>query len=347
MSYKEQLKKIVPSTLMPFLKASLGKTAVNTVAGINAAVLKDNPHPNRCYSEGFYYESASIVGWDHKFKTIINDQKIKNIDLYCCQAYPNIQIESNYTHYKSVDIVDNVKKILKKKSETKKLTVAVDCTIDYLNSPDVKKILSTFKNEIKNGKLNFIFFHSGQKFDMLGMDNYFGSPFYMINNGDKKWESFNSLLNKDVHKTDDFSSQWFNLSHRYAAHLIDEYRKMIFENTKYILKNVPKSLKPNLKIKQKIRVNTIDNKMQPSFIDIKVSGTDHVEKTKELIWLFYKKCSDNKIKVFKKPSFGFYHPNVTYIPNSSTSTSIRINPGLNPEENAVIIEYLNEIAQMK
>ncbi|WP_068468078.1 hypothetical protein [Candidatus Protochlamydia phocaeensis] len=345
--YKQQLDSVVPPPLKPLLKATLGKTAVNTFAGINAALLQNHPHPTTCYSKGLYYEEAGLMGDNYRFEDMINNDKITRIDLYAAQVNPNIEVVPEHTHYECVDIAANVRKILDKKPDTKHLTVAVDCTIDYLHSPKIRELLTQFEKDIKDGRVNFVFFHSGQKFDMLGMDNYFGSPFYLVNNGDPHWQPFNDMVSKQVHKTDLLSEQWFCLSHKYAATLIDDYRRTIFNNAKDILKHVPDVLKPNGKKSQKIWISTIDKEMEPSFIDIKINGSNNKELSKKLIARFYEKCTDSGVKVFKKPSFGFYHPNLVYIPGSSDSMSIRINPSLNPEENKVIIEFLNELVALQ
>jgi hypothetical protein len=41
------------------------------------------------------------------------------------------------------------------------MTVAIDCTIDKYHSENVKELLQAFEKEVKEGKLNFVFFRSG------------------------------------------------------------------------------------------------------------------------------------------------------------------------------------------
>lgn len=74
--------------------------------------------------------------------------------------------------YEVGDIIGEVEALLAAKPETERLTIAVDETIDYVRSEQVTRLLERFSKEIKEGKLNFVFFRSGQKFDMLGIDNY-------------------------------------------------------------------------------------------------------------------------------------------------------------------------------
>ncbi|WP_068469513.1 gamma-glutamyl-gamma-aminobutyrate hydrolase family protein [Candidatus Protochlamydia phocaeensis] len=346
--FKEQLKAIVPENLQASVQTGVGKTAVNLFAGMNAALLKQNPEAVRCYSKGLYYEQAFTMGHDYTFEEMMKDETVKAVDFYACQTNPNIEIGATHHHYEKVDIASDIQQILEKnrKSAAKvPLTVAVDCTIEYLKSEEVKALLAKFQEEIKAGELNLVFFHSGQKFDMLGMDNYYGSPFFMVNNGSSQWTPFNGLLRNPVHKTDPLSQQWFCLSNQYAADTIDQYRKQIFDNTKDLIKKIPQRLQPTQPGTQKVWVSTFDDKIEPSFIDIKFVGKGHRAKAKDMIKKFYQKCDEHDVKAFRRPSFGFYHPNITLLDTESDVTSLRINPGLNPKETAVLVEYLEELAK--
>ncbi|BBI18074.1 hypothetical protein [Neochlamydia sp. S13] len=336
----------VPEELRPLIKAGLGKTAVNVFAGINAALLNLNPHPTRVFSTGFYYEQASFIGNDQRIENALQDSSLKQIDLYACQFNPNIEIDADHTHYAIRDVKEDIRQILWQKNENKQLTVAVDCTIDYINSPKVHDLLATFQEEIKDGKLNFVFFRSGQKFDMFGMDNYYGSPFYMVNNGKAPWDAFNSLTEDIAHKTDQLSLQWFSLAYKYTTEQMDSYRSAIFKNTREILDGVPPLLQPlGKESSQKIRISTADPEMECSFIDIKLIGKGHALKSRAIMGLFYKKCLAKGIKVHSRASFGFYHPNCIIISVNAEegSSTIRINPGLNPEENQVIAGFIKEL----
>jgi hypothetical protein len=82
--------------------------------------------------------------------------------------------------------------------------------------------------------------------------------------------------------------------------------------------------------------------MDPCFIDIKVKGRFHRLKAIIIAGNFFKYCLEKGIKTDFKSSFGFFHPNTILI-SIKDSSSIRINPGLNPEANAVIIEYLKSL----
>lgn len=335
-------KEWIPEELQDYTQFYLGKTAVNTFAGILTAVSEKNPEPVCIAGKGLYYEEAGFFSSSHTLDEAIKDPSIKEISLYSCQFHPNIDIDYRHTHYESDDIVANVEAILEAKPQTEHMTVAVDCTIDFKNSERVTKLLDHFKEEIESGKLNFVFFRSGQKFDMLGMDNYYGSPFYIVNNRDEYWESFNQFPESPAHKTDPLSLQWFSLANTYISKEMDEYREQIFKNTRELLDHVPKVLLPTGDPKQKIRVNTAAENMEPCFLDIKVVGRFHRLKSLAIMAYFYAKCLKKGIKAHSRASFGFFHPNCIIISINAErgSSSIRINPGLNPEENKTLIKFL-------
>lgn len=84
--------------------------------------------------------------------------------------------------------------------------------------------------------------------------------------------------------------------------------------------------------------------MDACFIDIKMMGSKNRGKSYDLMELYYKKMVKHKIKSFSRQSFGFYHHNylVFDTPQPDVSTT-RLNPGLNPEDNEAVIEFLNSI----
>ena len=345
--YKDKLiaHEVLPSELAHMTKARLNRNAMNGFAGLNAAVLKNTPNPTTCFGKGVYYEEAGIVGDHHTIEEVLNNKSIKKVDFYACQTNPNIEVDLNHTHYKKDDIIGNIKTILKINESTQtRLTVSIDCTIDHFKSEDMKQILRTFENEVKAGTLNFIIFNSGQKFDMLGQEIYYGSPCYMINNGESQWDQFNHLFESKIYQPDPLSLQWFCLAYHNPTN-IDEYKNLIFDNTKEIMKQVPNGLKYDVNNKNDVFISEFDTNIKPTFIDIKISGPDYYNRSKKLTARFYEICAKHGVKAYKRASFGFPHPSITWIPRGSESVSIRINPGINQEDNRAILAYLNEIEE--
>ena len=346
--HKEKLMQysIVPKELAMMTTSGLNRSAVNTFAGLCSTVISSTPNPTLCYGLGLYYEEAGIVGDHRRLEDALKDPSITKVDFYACQTNPNIEIAREHTHYHKDQIIDNIKALLtlNATSDTK-LTVVVDCTIENFESDLMQNILNTFKQEVINGKLNLIIFNSGVKFDMLGQDNYYGSPYFIINNGEPKWAPFNDVFKKKIYEPDVLSQQWFCLAYQNPSSL-DDYRKLIFNNTKEIMKQIPETLKHDSAKyrRQDVFVSAFDNVIEPSFIDLKVKGSNFYSKSQAMVRRFYQVCSLHGVKAYRRGSFGFNHHNISWIPRDKESVSIRINAGLNPEENAAIVDFLNEIA---
>lgn len=328
-----------------YIKPGLCKTGVNAFAGITAAIYQNKEKPIRVYGKGFYFEQAALVGYDNTLDSVLEDESIEQVDLFACQFNSNIEIDSDFTHYSAGKIEQNIKDIFEKKPKTDRLTVAVDCTIDFIDSQRMRDITCTFKDEIESGKINFVFFRSGQKLDQFGMDSYYGAPFVQINNGDPFWKPFENIHTEEVYKADPLSQQWFTLAFTYATPFLDQYRDLIFSNTREILENIPEELKPSQGIEQYLRVNTADEDYLPSFIDIKLSGPMHASRAKWVLALFYKRFYDDGHKINTRASFGFIQPNFIIIEINEVpdTTTIRFSPGLDPTQNKLIVQLMEEL----
>lgn len=239
------------------------------------------------------------------------------------------------------DLIADIEKILNDKSNTLHLTVAIDFTNDYFNSEKSLRLLKHFESHIIDGQLNFVFFNSGQKFDMLGMDHFYGSPFYLINNGADHWKPFDKLFTEEVHKTDLLSTQWFCLLYEFAAESVDQFRRLFFQNNRDILQNVPEKLSPT--VKRAITVSKVDEKAELTFIDVKVKGVFNKIIASLLVAYFQFHATACKVKASIRGSFGFLHPNVTLI-FSPNSTTLRLHPGILSSDNQPIIKFLRNLA---
>ncbi len=340
--YKQQLH-IVPEILQDHVQAGISKSAMNTFAGICTLVMSTTPNPQIVHGENSYFEEIDVVGKNRGMNEVLAHPVESGVDLYVGEFNHNININKDYHHYVPGDVIGDVAKLLKineklMDGKPKPLTVAIDSTIDLVNSKKAQQFLNRFSKEIEEGSLNVVFFRSGQKFEMLGMDNYYGSPFYMINNGEKQWEAFKALKTEEVFNTDPLSKQWFCLLNKYAPQQLDDYRALIFKNSREIINKIPAELKdPN----SPVIVSTVDSGMDPAFIDIKVLGKMDY-RTIETI--FYNKMMEAGRKVHSRGSFGFYHPNFNFIPDVN-HVNIRINPGLDPKDNEIIVDILKEIVK--
>lgn len=347
--YKEKiLGRSVPVKLQDCLTAGIGKTGVNIFAGVAAAAKKEGAPLRSIHSNGSYFEAAVFTSGE--FDSFIANPSMPKINLYLGQFNPNVDVGSTLTEYKRRDIVADVRKLIAEDRVEDSFTVAVDITIEEFYSENSRQLLDAFQKEIREGTINFVFFSSGQKFYTLGMDNYYGGYFYAVNNQDSKWAKFNSLANHPVHEIDDLSAQWFCLATKYASDSLDSYRKLIFENSRKILDSIPDNLQPEYCPGQIIRVNRASADMTACFVDVKVIASPYpqwiISKTIEKP--FHKRMAKEGILTYSRGSFGFYHQNFsTFGFLDSRARTIRLNPGINPEENAPIQAFFRSLANQR
>jgi len=337
------LKEIIPDKFKKHMKGGITRSAMNTYAGIRCAANKGKKHLEQVFDKDSHFELAQFIGLNRSINQIIKDPKMLGIDLYLGEFNPNIGFDPYQKEYKSGDPIAEIELLLEKKTETKELTVAIDCTIDLIASKRVSKILEHFEKAIDAGKLNFIFFRSGQKFDMFGMDHYYGSPFYMINNGDKKWNIYDSLLNSETYKTDPLTIQWFCLAYKYASNALDKYRSLIFNNTKSILKQIPKSLRFE---ESTMKIIPFADDVDPCFIDVKCFGKDSYTQILNMERLLYKKFLGKGLRIHTRGGYGYFDTNINLYfkgPYQSLEyATMRINPGLADQDVATLSEFFQD-----
>jgi len=220
------------------------------------------------------------------------------------------------------------------------LIVAIDCTLDFINSRRVAAFLQEFQHEIASGLLNVISFRSGLKFDLFGMDNYCGAPLYMIHNCDPKWDSFASLFTDPVLQADRLSLNWFCLAYKYSGSELESYRKQTFDNTRALLDRIPPRLFQN---DVHYRVVPMLSDVDPAYIDIRVTGPQHQFKAANLVGgTLFVECMRGGHPLFFRPSLGFYHPNYTMLFSKEIST-IRLTLGIDPGQVDLLVDCFKKI----
>lgn len=321
----------IPTDLKPFVSCGVHSSAMTSLAGIFKAVEKTlKRKPRVLYGENTYFECIHTT---NKITYAIpvdkaTEEDWKEADILLAQFNPVLKLE-NHTGYRAEKIVDIVYKCLNTRDK-KPLTLALDCTIDFIHSPRVTHLLHQFQKEIKEGSLNIISYRSGNKFDLFGMDNYCGSPFFMIHNQDPQWAFFDLLLKDPALQTDSLSFNWFCLAYRYAAPQLELYRKQIFDNTRALLNKLPSRLLNDLTLDY--HVSPFDQETEPAFIDIKITGPFHAVRGSALVagTLFLKSLKAGH-PIFNRPSLGFYHPNFIMLFGKDNST-LRLTLGLDPAQ---------------
>lgn len=333
----------IPPNLKTLTHCGIHSSAMTSFAGILNAVEKSLDAPPRViYGENTYFEcmkAAKRVSQAVPYKEA-TDANWKEVDLILAQFNPVWKTDSQTTAYKAENITEILDHALQTR-QGKPLTVAIDCTLDYINSPRIGNLLDTFQEKIASGILNVICYRSGLKFDLFGMDNYCGAPFFMVHNRDAQWTSFNRLCSDPVLQTDRLSLNWFCLAYQSAAGHLELYRKQIFENTRALLGKVPARLVNDKNAAY--RITPVENDADPAFIDIKISGPLHKIRGAALAaGSIYAGCLAEGHPIFTRLSLGFFHPNF-FVYFDDEITSIRLTLGLDPSQIDVLADCFARI----
>ncbi|OGN63807.1 MAG: hypothetical protein A3E80_06820 [Chlamydiae bacterium RIFCSPHIGHO2_12_FULL_49_9] len=336
----------IPLKLQPLTSCSLHASGMTSLAGIFRAAEKSFGHPLRIlYGENAYFEcieTASQIGKAISLEEA-SLEDLKEADLLLAQFNPALKrTYLDATEYR-VEKVGEVLRSLFSVRGKKALILALDCTFDFIDSPRVGELLTEFSNEIQEGLLNVVCYRSGLKFDLFGMDNYAGAPFYMIHSQDAKWSPFNLLLRDPVLMADRLSLNWFCIAYKTVAQELDLYRKQIFDNTRALLESVPKRL---FEKSSKYRIVPVEEDADPTFIDIKISGPAHNIRGAAIVGgCLYTKCMQEGHPIFNRRSVGFYHPNFSIIFGPQNAT-IRLTLGLDPDQVSVLRRCFDLIDQL-
>lgn len=316
----------IPDSIKPLTSSILHSSAMTSFAAIVKCIEKTKGSlPLVLYGSNTYYECINFSDYfangsclDHATVT-----ELEECDIILTQFHPVLNLEKK-ADYKIENVSQIIHKVLLHCKRP--LTIALDCTFDQIDSSNVGDLLQEFQNEIIEGKLNVCCFRSGVKFDMLGMDNYWGAPFFMIHNQDRKWEAFDDLIKSPLLMTDNLSLNWFCLAYKNSGLLLEKYRKHIFDNTRLLLDNTP-------------LLDPMDIQLDPAFVSMKVHGPMHRFKAKLIVSYLCISCMESGHPLFFRPSIGFYHANCAIFSDDDYST-IRLTLGLDPKQVEVLSSSL-------
>lgn len=336
----DKLDPIIPENLKDikiYLKASAMHSLSSVLGSVEAekgsnqlkvAILKDSYYESSGVLEGAKTYQLHVLdgdkfnqgGLDHAFEETPKEP----IDLFVCEFHHNIS--SVKQSYSSENVLDQVKEMIEKGLVADKFTISIDTTIDIEKSREIENFLADkmIQGLINDGRLNVVFLRSAQKFDMFGMDNYYGGITTTINNN----ESFN-LFNQRMDRPED---QLKGLSYQGLAHLqkhgganLDNYRLAIMENTQKIYQGIPEKAIYREGLTNPMQVSKIDDD-RIVFLDIKFPNyPSSATAFKKAITKF---ATLEKLPFTKRPSFGFANTNFTVIEGKK----FRLNPGLESEE---------------
>ena len=331
----------IPKALRTFAHFSIHSSGMTSLAGIfKAARQLAGSRPRVLYGENTYFECIFAAEAISQATPIdkASEEDFAEADLILAQFNPVLKrIDLQVTEYRVEKVSDALHLALSGK-RAKPLTLALDCTLDYIDSPRAAQLLEEFQEPIEKGILNVVCYRSGLKFDLFGMDNYCGAPFYMIHNREARWEKFDALLNDRALVTDSLSLNWFCLAYAAAPEQLDLYRKQVFDNTRALLERLPPRLFDQ---ESKYRVIPAEKDAGMAFIDIKIEGPLHVLRGGLAGGCLYYKCLEAGLPIFFRPSLGLYHPNLSMI-FGENCTTIRLTLGLDPAQ----IEILAKCFEM-
>ncbi|MGI0493641.1 hypothetical protein ACN4EG_17815 [Alkalinema pantanalense CENA528] len=318
----------------------LKPSSMHCLASILSSVeaLKQGNDLNVCVVKDHYYESAGAITTANTYSVSQFDgdavrdtdgtglkaldpnsiQGNKPLDLYVCDFHHNISLDR--THYQIENLQHHVDELYRNRLVADKFTVAIDCTIDFVNSEDVQAFLAHNKARIESGQLNVVLFRSAQKFDMFGMDNYYGG-FTVSINDHATFADFNTRMEAPEDQLKGTSLQGLTHIGVNASEDTDAYREALMASTKRFYKALPDDLIWSEGSTSAMQVAKTDDP-NAVFLDIKFPGNAPAsEAFMERLKQF---AIDEKLPLTGRASFGFATTNLNLIHGEKT----RLTPGL-------------------
>jgi hypothetical protein len=321
---------IIPADLSP--KVHMKNSGLHAMASILAAVeaQKGSKKINAMLLKDCYFETAQILDGAPEYTTHVlttegtyqhectrGTNGNEPIDLYICEFQHNISIERS--HYEAENILEHIKYLKKEKLLAPKFTVAIDTTINLERAENLRKLYAdpVIKKMINKGRLNIVLFRSAQKFDMLGLDNYYGGLTITTNN--HTFDKFDERLAVKQDQVTGLSYQ--GLTHLQKFGDLDEYRQAIHMNSIKLYQLLPKDC---LFGKQPfINIATMDKECR-YFISLKFANATLASHFKSKLIEY---AEANNLPLSERRSFGFPNTNITDIGEEM----LRLNPGLDDE----------------
>lgn len=254
-------------------------------------------------------------------------EDIGPLDLFVTEFHHNIL--HDVQDYQKVDVLSQVKRLMQDGFVADKFTVVIDTTVDLEKSKEIKEFLADIqiKNLIENGRLNVVFLRSAQKFDMLGIDNYYGGIVITINDG-VHYKRYNRRMDLPEDQLEGLSYQGLTHLQKYSGSLRDCYREEIMENTQKLYQMLPEEALFQEGTTNPMQISAIHDE-RIFFLDIKFPG--HPKTMEAFQKLFVQYAQDNKLPLTSRPSFSFINSSLTQMA-SSHGSKLRMNVGLEKVE---------------
>jgi hypothetical protein len=321
--------RFIPDHFSHLCFSSLHASGMTSFGGILKAIHQISQTPRILYGDNIYFESLGCLNQTtHAIpfsEASLND--FTSADLIIAQFNSSLKRDFKTINCYQIENISEIIQKANKRESQKPFTVAIDTTLDSMNSPKIHNLLSEFSDMIKDGMINFIFYKSGLKFDLFGLDHCAIAPFLIIQNNDKKWAPFKDLCEDPCLITDLQSINWTTLAYKTASTQLQEYRDLISKRTLELLQKIPKRM---FESDMPYRVVPFDETTDLSFIDIRISGPFHEQRASLLAaGSLYLHCMEGNCPMFFRRSFGFYHPNLGFLAGDNHSI-IRLTLGIDP-----------------
>jgi hypothetical protein len=178
-----------------------------------------------------------------------------------------------------------------------------------------------------------------QKYDMLGIDNYYGGISISVNHSEH-FKTFNTLMARPEDQLDGLSYQGITHLQTCFDGMIDKYKLTVMENTRDLYDSIPQKMRadPNNKNLIQIAINNDENSV---FLDIRAIGLKSIPP--EITMALHKMSLKHNILFTFRASFGFANTTAVMIEDDK----IRLNPGLeSPEQMAHYKNFFFELQEI-
>ena len=250
-------------------------------------------------------KAHQLYVWD---KTL-DRHPVGPIDLFICEFHHNILDQCS--SYQPENVVEEIKAMVDKGLVANKFTVVIDTTIGFDQLHDVKELLEdeSIKSLIRAGKLNVVLLRSTQKFDMLGLDNFYGGLTTTFNT-QQSFDKFNARMNLPEDQLKGLNYQGLTHLQRYASFSIDAFRQGVMDNTQKLYRLLPPKAIYHQGSHNPMQMSQILDP-QIFFLDIKFP---HYPKSAEaFIRRLLQFTAQEKLFFTTRPSFSFMNTNMTVI----------------------------------
>lgn len=246
------------------------------------------------------------------------------LDVYICEIHHNISPDrSSYT---KENVLDQIKALYAMNLAAPQLTVVIDCTIDLEESDDIRTLLSdkAIQGLIDVGRLNISLLRSAQKFDMLGMDNYYGGISTSINN-EIYFSSFDARMDLPYDQLRGLSYQGLAHLQAHSKGSLDKYRLLLMQNTHTLYDMMPREAIFQEGKEMPMQISKMQDE-RSVFLDIKFPRYNHTGSI--AMGKLQAFVESKKLPFTSRASFGFATTNFS----SVDGLTYRINPGLDDEK---------------